>query len=268
MNGELAQMIWLATHGTKYLQTGASPPDDPSVFQFVRAVRFDGPPTRRWSRRGWRADRPDQWLRGLREVGATAVGLDAIGQLDNPDPGPLPEHVAVAFASGQSSTLVVTGDSVAQRWTSQWTATSGERPPDNRIWYVLYTGQHDDHCRNLEHPDPETAQSVLAAALEDARAFASSQDLTSWRHVFDGASAALESESPEIPYHSDLLPEQADLGRRRLMAGAASAYVFGGMGSWNDMWFDGETAASYERITRSLYQAVMFAIDAAANQAD
>lgn len=43
MNGELAQMIWLASHGTNYLQTGASPPDDPSVFQFVRAVRFDGP---------------------------------------------------------------------------------------------------------------------------------------------------------------------------------------------------------------------------------
>ena len=52
------------------------------------------------------------------------------------------------------------------------------------------------------------------------------------------------------------------------MAAAVSAYVFGGMGSWNDMWFEDDAAASYQDITRSLYQAVMFAIDAAANQVD
>lgn len=266
MNGELVQMIWLASHGTNYLQTGALHPDDPSVFQFVRAGRFDGPPTRRWARRGWRADRPEQWLRGLREMGATAVGLDAIGQLDNADPTRLPEHVAVAFVGGLSATLV-TGDSVAQRWGLQWTVTSGEGAPDNRIWSVLYTGQRDDRCRNLEHSDLETAHGVLAAALEDARAFASSQNLMPWRDVFDRASSLLESESPEIPYHSDLLPEQAGLARRRLMAAAAWAYVFGGMGSWNDIWFDGDTV-QYEHVSRSLYQAVMFAIDAAANRAD
>ena len=140
MNGELAQLIWLSTHGTKYLRTGAPPPDDPSVFQFVRSVRFDGPPTKRWSRRGWRADRPEQWLRQLREVGATTVGLDAIGQLDNPDTGPLPEHVAVAFASGQRSTLVVTGDSVTQRWTSQWTVPAGNGRPTTASGTCSTTG--------------------------------------------------------------------------------------------------------------------------------
>lgn len=35
------------------------------------------------------------------------------------------------------------------------------------------------------------------------------------------------------------------------------------------MWFDGEGAVhQYEHLTRSLYQTVMFAIDAAANRAD
>ena len=110
--------------------------------------------------------------------------------------------------------------------------------------------------------------SVLATAIEDARAFASSQDLTTWSDVFGKALAILEAESPEIPYHPDLLPEEVDLSCRRLMAAAASAYVFGGMGSWNDMWFEDDAAASYQDITRSLYQAVMFAIDAAANQVD
>ena len=52
------------------------------------------------------------------------------------------------------------------------------------------------------------------------------------------------------------------------MAAACKAYVFGGMGPWNDMSFDGDAGVEYDAVTRSLHQAVMTAIDVAANDAE
>jgi hypothetical protein len=44
------------------------------------------------------------------------------------------------------------------------------------------------------------------------------------------------------------------------------SYVFGGMGSWNDMGFQKpETQKEYERVSKELYEAVKFATTMASN---
>ncbi len=264
MNGEFAQLVWFAAHGTRFLRTGTLPPDSPSVFQYVRAVRFDAPRRRRLGATA-RADDPNVWLKQLAAAGVEELGVDALGQLNRSDRAPLPDHVAVAFVGGHGASLSATGPKRAERWVSNWAATSGDRPADNRIWYVRYSGTADERCRRLEHPTLETAMDSLLGSLESAELFARAHRLSPWSDFFAEAQELAEQEQPEIPYHPDLLPQDTDSLRRRILASASKAYVFGGMGSWNDMAFDGETGVEYASITGSLYAGVMTAIDAAAN---
>ncbi len=77
----------------------------------------------------------------------------------------------------------------------------------------------------------------------------------------------MNSDRPVPPYFPDILPEEGySLGARRLLASAMQSWVFGGMGSFNDLGYqDGETNDEYERIADSLYDSVSTAILAAVN---
>ena len=71
-------------------------------------------------------------------------------------------------------------------------------------------------------------------------------------------------------YHGDLV--QADLlslGDLQLFCCAAKAWVFGGMGSWNDVWFGGSDQEDYRELSDRLFSAIvdglLFATNASAN---
>jgi hypothetical protein len=67
-----------------------------------------------------------------------------------------------------------------------------------------------------------------------------------------------------VPYYADSVPPHG-LDHARVAAAAFKSFVFGGMGSWNDLSFQGDAARNYEQLTKDLYAAVMFALDATAN---
>jgi hypothetical protein len=53
---------------------------------------------------------------------------------------------------------------------------------------------------------------------------------------------------------------------RRALAMATRSWVFGGMGSWNDVGFyDADTQAEYRRVSEHLFQAVVDTIRDATN---
>jgi hypothetical protein len=63
-----------------------------------------------------------------------------------------------------------------------------------------------------------------------------------------------------------MLPVDHPDSAKRLLAEALEAWVFGGMGSWNDVVLTGDTdRAKYDKLTSSLYAAVIDACVAAAN---
>ena len=67
-------------------------------------------------------------------------------------------------------------------------------------------------------------------------------------------------------YHRDLSPAgflQADAVV--MLDAAQSSYVFGGMGSWNDMGFAKETQKEYEQVSEDLFRALNEVIVAATN---
>jgi len=69
------------------------------------------------------------------------------------------------------------------------------------------------------------------------------------------------------PYHTDMLPAPYTPQSRHLSPAAAQAWVFGGMGSWNDIGFvNGAVQSEYRELSGPLYAATLQALPADANE--
>lgn len=249
MNGELAQAIALAAHGSAWLggRTGPAPPPletSNSTFQFVRAIRFGLAGS--FMKSAIESASVEEWLVALQKRQIARIWL----------------------ATGEQAPwfLIATprkGD--AEVWRATWTVDDAEAV-DRRIWGVRYAGRRDSKVE-VPRLNPADAQARLATALEEAETFAREQGVDEWSAVFSAAARLGDVVDPVPPFHPDMFPATA-FGRaaRRLLAMATRAYVFGGMGSWNDVGFaTPEATESSERITRELHAAVLDAFVAAAN---
>ncbi len=164
------------------------------------------------------------------------------------------------FANAGRWSLASTGGRNGEIWHATWTV--GDRAaPDRRIWSVRYEAAHVDDL-TPQRPDLLSARRHLKQALQTAQDFATRQQMETWPAWFETALAG----DPEIPYHPDLLPEGYTSEARQLAAMAVKAWVFGGMGSWNDVYFDDpEARAEYAAISRNLYSALLRALVASVN---
>lgn len=271
MNGELASLIALALHANAWLAADEPGPAPDllatnSAFQFDRTVTFTL--ASRTSKRTTDLGGIDGWLRYLRTSGVTRVSAldpdywDADPAEDRPKP-----WIASAFANGAPWTLHCAGPGTSVSvWRAQ--STVGDpSDPERRIWNVAFTGYEFPSLREVPVVPLETARAELVQALSDARTFARLQNETSWVTWFEKADAALLAPDPVLPYNPDLAPVGAlTLAERQLMAAAMQGWVFGGMGSWNDLGIaNDDDAAVYEIITGNLYAAVVRSLGSATN---
>lgn len=248
MNGELAQLIAVAAHGSAWLagRTGEEPPDlegGNSTFEYVHSVRFELPG--RLLRAPTVSSSVADWLLAARQRGAGRLWL--------------------ATPSGQPQAIVASSTKgPIESWTSTW-VVGDEDAPEHRIWDVTYRGQRDPKVV-LSTSNVVEATDELATALRRTAAFARDHDLDEWAAVFEAALGMEHAPDPQPPYHPDMFPSTA-FGRpsRRLLAMATRAFVFGGMGSWNDLAFEGADAKGYIAISGALYAAVLSAFGAAVN---
>ncbi|QMU74583.1 hypothetical protein GXW83_01070 [Streptacidiphilus sp. PB12-B1b] len=258
MNGELAQYFALATHGSAWLQdsdvrTAPALDQSNSTFQFVRTVTFAGVPG------------TGPWLKKLAARGVDRIWLAAPGRPSNGGKG-LEAHIAAAFAGGMQAGLLTTGRRGSELWRASWEA-GDPAAADHRVWDIHYRCDEVTLTPDDFRIPVADASSTLDSALEAAVEFSQVHGLRPWDSVFVKARALLGADTFEDVYHQDLFPEgRFDLASRRLAAAAQSAWVFGGMGSWNDLGFaDAETHTEYERLSRELFSAVTQSCLAAAN---
>jgi hypothetical protein len=117
----------------------------------------------------------------------------------------------------------------------------------------------------LQPPDvPPATDQVIAnflTVLATAATYADSHDLGNFGNCFRQAQQALTNPTP--PKLQRWLPPSAPEAAVRLLAAADHAYVFGTMGSWNDVPFLGD--ADYEAVTSDLIDAIRAATTHAAN---
>jgi hypothetical protein len=264
MNGIFAQAAALAAHAKAsrvdpLLGGDAEYWRRHSTLRFVKLVDFVA--TRRRLFRSVSetiATEPGEWISRLPSVAPEGVNLVSLGSS-----GDLPEYVAVAFAGAAKCGVSVESQGV---WLATWTLVEKD-DPQRRIWSVSYR-MTSVGAGLPPAPSIADAREELAAALRETAAFArSASSVSSWCETFYQAERDLERRDARIPYHPDILPPRGyQFSARQLLASAARSWVFGGMGSWNDVWIEGSTArAEHERVTKRLYAAVTAAIMAAVN---
>lgn len=258
MQGSIAQILAVTLYGNAFLQgrrIGAFWPQA-SVFQFCSAVVFrstDSP--REWTD-------PLAWFAGL-QGSTTGFRLHLTGRND-PN---ISDRDSTAFVGGGSRWIIEAVGALANSlWESTWDV-GDINAPNKKIWRVTYD------CiapRWTAAPPPshtlKDVRADLASALDDIARFAQRNDLGFTEYFLQGR-AALDAKDPFThAYHHDLSPPGLlSLEALQILGACQAAWVFGGMGSWNDGAYGGNLTAEGDRLSERLFTCLQEALVAAAN---
>ena len=259
MSGELAELIALVAHGNAYLcglRQAAKLTRSNSTFQYVESVRFVR--RSRLRRAATVATTTADWFQALESSGAKRISLVARADAD---------RNLVGLANAGTGAMLVHLQGASDVWTGTWSVTS-PRAPDDRIWSVVYEGRRALRGARAPSVDVSAARERLRDVLTEAEFLAAGKrGLGGFASWFGDARRLLDDPDPTPPYHPDLLPDVGyTLAARQLLASAARAWVFGGMGSWNDVYLEDERSRTeYERVSGDLWHAVLNGLCGAVN---
>lgn len=158
----------------------------------------------------------------------------------------------------------IRGNGTSEFWLDRWEV--GDRDsPDRRIWRVTYGLCEVSATEPFAARPLNEISTDLQTSLAEIRAFSEAQNCGGFTRCFDDGLRALADPMADVGYHKALFPDGSlsDLAASMLKA-AQAAWVFGGMGSWNDMGFDGDVQMEYGRLSDSLFNLLNEAIEAAA----
>ncbi len=266
MQGPLAQMFALTCHGNAALHGRPLAPflASNSTCQFCNSVSFiaGGQPVAGEMQQFTLAETPDQWLENLSKRGIK--GLRLLQQSRNDER--LSDRESAGFVGGGRLWKIegIREGGQSEFWLNRWEVVN-RHAEDKRIWKVTYglvevSPTKSTHMRGLEE-----IASDLGAALAEIRRFAEAHKCEDFARCFSNGLGALDDPKADIGYHKDLYPPGVLIPRAESVLKAAQvAWVFGGMGSWNDMGFEGNTQVEYHRVSDRLFALLNEGIAAAA----
>lgn len=136
--------------------------------------------------------------------------------------------------------------------------------PSSPCFELLYAGPGSEEQleRNLE-----AARASLSSALEAAREFAQAQGLRTWTKHFRRALLRLSLEPQPLEDLVELLQLNAlPTPAIQLALCASASDVFSGMGSWNELAYEGETGERYVQLSDRLLATMRTALRASLNR--
>jgi hypothetical protein len=274
LQGTIVQAAALAIFGNDILRGYSRENFWPAstVFKFCKAVRFvalsgeTAKPTESLF-----AEDPVQWISRLRDEGTSSLRLHAVAHNDPR----MSDRMSVGFVGGGGRWLIETQQArVSDLWQARWQSMN-KGDPDKKIWDVGYY-RIDQGRRHipLQTKSLTGLRQDLMMALSGIEAFAARQKLEHFAGAFRKATGLLSSDHPlSETYHSDLAPTEAmSLEAKQLLGAVQAAWVFGGMGTWNDLGFDGDDQRESDALSGELFlllnQALCSAVNAASGVAD
>jgi len=261
MNVDLAQIIVLIAYGNEYLSLPGRDSRElfpsHSTFQYVSDVSFQkGKTLDPLVRSEIIAKNTVGWFSHREIDGIKYLKLDLLN-LDH-----LPPPYATSLFTAGGAWVIQTDQ--GKCWQFNWSfINQGSRQA--RLWKVEYWERDNIPVIN-DFSDMETAYRDLENALVDAQDFSERRKF-GWEKWFGKALQLLHNPSPVLPFYADLLPPTLrNIKVRQLLAGALQAWVFGGLGSWNDMYItDHSVEQEYQQISKNLYGAVIQSVGAVTN---
>jgi hypothetical protein len=266
MVGPTAQLVALACHLNGRARGKVADPFFPSnsTCKFCEYIRFIRPASCWFGKSTSRQTQtPDEWLTEEAKSGKSAMLLNQrVG-----DPR-ISDRMSAGFVGGGGRWLLMTtsGES-SGAWEGSW-EVGDRKATDQRIWRVTYTLVAENSHLELTRSRPlQVLHAALRTSLEEILAFAERNRIESFAGYFQKGIACLSSDDPfKLVFHRDLAP--AGLLEReaeQMLAASQASWVFGGMGSWNDMGFDGNEQVAYERVSDTLFSLLNECICAATN---
>ena len=265
MNGPIAQIVALTCYGNAFLQghSGSQFPPVNSTCQFCDRVTFIEvvKPFFGKQKECEIAKNPNEWFSYLQAKHARGIRLHS------------PENnlgifyrVAAGFAGrGEAWTMeVLLPKEWSEFWMARWEVWD-QKAPNQRIWRVTYGRIREAKSKASQNQSLQNMEERLLKALHDVHAFSEKNECAGFTEGFAKGIASLTG--PERHgYHKDLAPaHRLETRAAAILDASQSAWVFGGMGSWNDMGFEGENQKEFNRVSDQLFHEVTQAICVAAN---
>jgi hypothetical protein len=175
--------------------------------------------------------------------------------------------MSAGFVGGGGTWMmeVMREDGRSEFWAARWDVWN-QNAPERRIWRVTYGLLREERTQPYSGRRITDVKTDFQKSLAAIHAFSEREDCGGFTECFADGLTALGDAGADIGYHKDLAPAgQLSEEGRSLLKASMSAWVFGGMGSWNDMGFAGETQKEYETVSESLFQVLNEAIEVAAS---
>lgn len=270
MTGTLSQIITLTSFGNDFIFSNKLNTNFSTnlSFKFCNKVDFrlfEKPFFFMKQKEKVIADIPNDWFKYLKKSGCKKLRLYFRSSADQS----FAKDYKLAGLVGGGGTWFIESvyDNYSNAWANRWEVTKKDDPNDN-IWTVNYA----QTLSNLPTMDLQISlqkcKEELEKTLTEIEDFANGQNLDYWSNQFAQARKALISNTPEsFYYNSDLIVNtNYSLTAKQILYAAGTAWVFGAMGSWNDLGFNtSEDNEKYETLTETLYSKVNEAIISATN---
>jgi hypothetical protein len=268
MNGPIAQIVALAIHANAFLAGYSIPEFCPgnSTCQFCEKVEFVELRKNLFESTTEKtvARSPNEWLNYLSAKGAQGVRLAR--QPDNDQN--FPDRMSAGFVGGGGTWIieVVLDQGRSEHWVARW-EVGNQEAPDQRIWRVTYGRVAQGGAKTSSGHDVSIQRELLKKSLINIQTFSVREKSEPFTAYFNAALETVSAKGLTLHgSHRDLspagfLPDDAVV----LLDASQSAWVFGGMGSWNDIGFEGATQEEYEIVSESLFQTLTASIVAAVN---
>ncbi len=262
MVSTLTQLISLVSYGNDFLSKGniQSEFNNNSVFQFCKNVYF---------RKNLNivsnifnniiANNPSGWLELLKKKRCKKLRLHYLPPVTTHEDKMLPYMMAGFIGGGGTWIIEAIYNHRVEFWKNSWEAKYKDTEA-NKIWEVNY------YKIKLEYIKPNIKYNInsiklnFEATIDELIQFCYCNKLDYWSEIFKKAKLVLKSKNPsETYYHKDLIVlENCNLEEQQLLFSAGAAWVFGGMGSWNDLGFDSdEDNAKYRDLSSKLYNLII-----------
>lgn len=267
MNHPIAQAVALTCYGNAVLR-GLDPPSffpGNSTCKFCDQIKFVESKLT-LSPKGkiaTVAETVDDWLKMLRQNGARGIQL----KYQRPSFINAVKTAIISCPAGKQWQLAVVASSGLQAtaWTGHWQVWN-QQAPEQRIWRVSYQNIGRTKVIPVDAIKLKPISETLIALTAELADFASNNNCQNFAKCFSDAHLQLKNGQIDDIYHQDLAPAGVLIPEAMtLLAACQKAWVFGGMGSWNDLAFAGREQIRYQDLTQRLFDTLNSAITIATN---